>query len=1038
MTAAASTSFLNRRRSAALIGAGSTAAAPRRVVGRSTEFQRVTALPRRVAHPDVTGLLTEWLRVDMSIDPPLGVPKILKPVQTWAIWEAITYGGILGNIGVGGGKCVCADTEIFDGASRRTVLEMVGEVFPVATKTADHKIAYGAATAFESGRKECVRLELADGTEVKLSSDHPVFTPNGWVHAGQLSKGMLVGTPRSIPAPLSTTAISDDEVVLAAYLLSDGGVSQQTTSFTNITPEVVEEFCHVTGRLADNGKNPGKHWKNRNGAVLKNGSDKDYHVRGLLWFRRKWGINGLAKRKRLPASFWGLSVEQVALFLNRFWACDGYMEDNGFGITLASEKMIDDIRFLLLRLGIHSTKHFKTAKCDGKAFQAWRVAISGQAAVLFAQRVGPVLGKEAAFAKTLAKLLSTKRNTNYDVVPIGRPEGRGIADELGLPRHAVRECLALTDGQLLGREKFAEFTTTLGYKGQFAWLAHADLTWEKVEAVTLIGMHAVYDLSVPETGCFVGNGVVLHNTLVSYVLPFAMEAQRPILLVPGNLKKKTDTDFKSFAGHWRSHPNLRVITYQTLSRVGAEKLLETVVPDLIIADEAHFLKNTGAGCTRRVKRWMAAHPTTRFINMSGTLTRRSIMDYSHLSQWALKDGSPLPQSLQDLLDLADSVDEGIPDEERPDPGALWTWCQPGETPRQGFRRRLLETPGVVASESPLVKKEDGTDVALNIIERIPLHIPPIIGEALDLLRSSQQTPSGDELTCATEIAARARELALGFYYRWNWPNVTDPALRAVMGHTGLCQRGCNKDHVWLDARKAWRKFVRTVIKNSQHSGRPLDTEQHVALAVINGQVIDLDGTYKTWVSVRDRWDTEKLKQAVWVSDFIVKDVERWVRSCQKVGRKGIVWAESLALLKLLHESMPDVPFYPSGDNRIVEAGADPNAKTCIAAMSHGTGKNLQTFNCNLTVEVSTSGNDWEQRLGRTHRSGQEADEVTDEVYLHSIEMWEAFEQARRDAAYVEETWKQVQRLSYATIAVSPVSEVISRARTKDPLWFKPA
>lgn len=533
-------------------------------------------------------------------------------------------------------------------------------------------------------------------------------------------------------------------------------------------------------------------------------------------------------------------------------------------------------------------------------------------------------------------------------------------------------------------------------------------------------------------GGVIGNlGVGTGKTLLTYVMPVALDAQRPILLVPGNLRKKTELDFKSYAGHWRGHPNLRVITYQQLSRVSSEKLLEQIVPDLIIADEVHFLKNTSAGCTRRVKRWMEAHPDTKFIGLSGTITRRSIMDYAHLSKWSLKDGSPLPQSLNDLMDWADALDEGVPPEQRPEPGALMSFCQPGETARQGYRRRLLETPGVVASESPLVTKADGTDVSLNIIERQLYNVPVAVGDAVLKLRSTWETPDGEILMTALEASARARELALGFFYRWNWPTV-DPAVYAQQGHSVKCPPTCRKDHVWLEARKDWRKFVRAVIKNSQASARPFDTEQQVALAVKAGDIIAPNNVYYNWTAVRDRWDTDQLKQAVWIDDFVVKDVERWVKSCQKVGQKGIVWVESLALLEKLHAALPNVPYYKSGNNGIMQA-----TETCIAAMSHKTGKNLQQFDANLVVEISTSGNDWEQLLGRTHRSGQQADEVTAELYLHTVEMWEAFDQARRDSAYVEQTWKQVQRLSYATIAVTPPEDVIQRAVAKDPLWFKP-
>jgi len=68
----------------------------------------------------------------------------------------------------------------------------------------------------------------------------------------------------------------------------------------------------------------------------------------------------------------------------------------------------------------------------------------------------------------------------------------------------------------------------------------------------------------------------------------------------------------------------------------------------------------------------------------------------------------------------------------------------------------------------------------------------------------------------------------------------------------------------------------------------------------------------------------------------------------------------------------------------------------------------------LVVSVKPSGRDWEQLLGRTHRMGQEADEVECWVYLHTEELRAGMAKAFVDAKFLEETLG-VQKLNYADI-----------------------
>lgn len=424
---------------------------------------------------------------------------------------------------IGWGKCVAGDTEVYDvGEGRRRRADEGGR-FIVAAKGADHRIGGFAAEARPSGRKECVRLVLAGGQQITLSKDHRVFTANGdWVEAGRLLVGDLVATPRRLPPPRKVLRVSDDEVKLVAYLLADGGCSGSTVSFTNAEPKILSEFAALVRSVGDYSKyRVPTGWAHKGVGVTKKktqhaGRATELLARGVKWLVQERGLGELSKDKRLPAEFYGLSDKQIALFLNRFWACDGSVYTGSpakVEVCLASEGLIDDVRFMLLRLGVLSRKYEKEKfyrDVDGEAyrFRAWSLVVSGSGPIrAFLEMVRPVLGKEKACAEMLRWARRTPPNTNVDVVPIGRAAAKAVSQE-----HGGRHHLAAPGGQLLSRAKFERWVRSVGYRGSQAWLASNDLMWDRVKSIEDAGVLSVYDLSVPRVENFVANGIVVHNT----------------------------------------------------------------------------------------------------------------------------------------------------------------------------------------------------------------------------------------------------------------------------------------------------------------------------------------------------------------------------------------------------------------------------------------------------------------------------------------------------------------------------------------------
>jgi len=506
------------------------------------------------------------------------------------------------------------------------------------------------------------------------------------------------------------------------------------------------------------------------------------------------------------------------------------------------------------------------------------------------------------------------------------------------------------------------------------------------------------------------------KTLVSLLVSSMLDWQRPVLFVPAGLRDKTvRVDLPALARHWRLPANLDIRSYEELSRVAfADYLSKRRVPDGIICDEVHALKNRGAARTKRLLRYFAEFPQTEFVGMSGSIVNRSLMDYGHLTLLGLKDHAPLPHGFIELKTWADVLDEGVADEARPKPGALLDLCAPGEEPRDGYRRRLLETHGVISSP------DLSTNVGLQIFEEAMPDMPQPVVDAFVRLRNTAELPGGEMCATALEQVRHAKELVLGFYYRWVWP-------------------GGVRDDEWLEARRAWRSFVRKTTMRS-HGGRYYDTELQVANGVRAGELLCPNDEYWTWVGVRDnrkaKWGaSEPPKETVWLSRYMVEAVEAWVKESDKhtpPGAKGpgsIVWVESIGFLDELRKRGHTC--YGAGENGIVY---EDGSRSVFASMAHTVGKNLQAFSKMLFTSPLTSGKAWEQALAREHRPGQTADDVDVHVYLGCRETWWAFWNARKDARYIEATLGQRQRLNQATIVVTEEQEVVKRHDGGSPLW----
>lgn len=484
---------------------------------------------------------------------------------------------------------------------------------------------------------------------------------------------------------------------------------------------------------------------------------------------------------------------------------------------------------------------------------------------------------------------------------------------------------------------------------------------------------ALHDIGV-NGGGFLPLDVGEGKTLISLLAAYVLDARTPLLLLPATLIQKTAREMRELARHWLIPTNVRMMSYQMLGLVQSARDLELYAPDVIIFDESQKVKNRDAAVTRRVERYLDAHPETKVVAMTGTIMRKSLRDFAHTLRWALKDMAPVPLQDHEVDEWALCLDDRIENEfQRVEPGALLELAKPEEiaeygelvAARRGFRRRLRETPGVVASAAT------GTAVDVGLtIQPLKYDVSPAMSGHFEVLRNEKVAPNGDELWEAADVWRHAKEMALGFYQRWDPPPPEE----------------------WRAARKAWFQFVRGVLSRS----RTWDSPEHVAQACDMGKLPNAQ--LEAWRKIKDTFVPNPVPN--WVDDSALQVCIRWMRQ-----GPGLVWTEHVPFAERLSK-MTGAKYYGAkglaADGQFIDDG-DPNKSVIVSVDANREGRNLQRkWSRNLITSPMEGADVWQQLLGRTHRPGQMRDVEVD-VLLGCAEHARAWTKAVAGAFAIRDT-----------------------------------
>jgi len=446
----------------------------------------------------------------------------------------------------GSGKCVTGDTLItLENGKQTEIKELYRHKESVIGLTDELKIqTLKKDDFFEREVEKILEIKLRSGKEIKLTPEHPLLTIEGWKPVQELKKGTRIAVPRTIPA-FGNKQMKENKVKILAYLIAEGHLGNQFVLFSNADEKIMNEFKESVYEFDSNLKMlpHGKYAvrvsqikkemdlsnvvRNSSGQFTSTGYVVAQKSSLMKWLEEIELYEKRSQNKFVPDEIMELEKEQVNLFLNRMFSCDGTIHKINkttnwqISVCTVSEKMSKQLHHLLLRFGILSKIRHKKTKVNGKIGNAYEIVINGDNTIKFIQEIGFFGEKEKKQKTALKEMAAKTRNPNVDTIPKEiwnqfKPKNwHQMGRKFG---YKQIKSMHNTVNYAPSREKLLKMALIEENK-EIQKIAESDIFWDEITEIKEIKEKTkVYDISVPEFHNFLANDIIIHNSYVLGVL----------------------------------------------------------------------------------------------------------------------------------------------------------------------------------------------------------------------------------------------------------------------------------------------------------------------------------------------------------------------------------------------------------------------------------------------------------------------------------------------------------------------------------------
>jgi len=434
-------------------------------------------------------------------------------------------------------KCVKYDTNIqlYNGEIKKIKDIAVGDC--VLSINDDLKLKKDKIVSkVYSGKKRVRDIIFDSGRTISITDNHRLFNIHGEVCGSNIKIGDKLALPRRLPCYIANNSMKDEEAVFLANIIAEGCLSKTaklkkskgysfSTTYTNFDKEVVDDFKNACAKL---------------GFEIEESKRKGhYRIRGATKYLRDFGLGGcLSTEKLIPDKVFKQNNKFLSLFISRFIATDGWISKYSCaaGITLANEKLVDQLFTIFLRLGFRPYKQDKPNNKSG----AWAVVIHGIDQMIKLSKFD-LLHKNKKLENTINKFKSAKRCPNFDTIDKEwKKYLKNITPYFLRTKYSIRVDNNKHNTTRDKLNKVADIDNNKYLKN----LANSDIFWDRVKSISDYYDTDTYDIETEKYHNFVANNVLSHNSsIISTILPLwciAYNKKKFILIISDTVNQAID------------------------------------------------------------------------------------------------------------------------------------------------------------------------------------------------------------------------------------------------------------------------------------------------------------------------------------------------------------------------------------------------------------------------------------------------------------------------------------------------------------------
>lgn len=426
------------------------------------------------------------------------------------------------------GKCLDEDSEVTDlntGMSIKVkdIVKKDNIFSPVSLNDNLQQSKKNKYSIGSNGIQKTYELKTVGGYEVIATDNHPFLTINGWKELKDLNVNDYIATINKLNIePYKDLPL--EEVIFLAYMIGDGSCVDRLYfhNENNIITTEMNEVLKIYDCSLKTYKNRGKY----DYVIISNNNKENKAITTI----NKHGLRGrYSHNKFIPKDIYGLTNEKIAVFLNRLFSTDGCIsaindkkkrQTVSIRYSSTSEKLIKDIRMLLMRFGIksHVGKYNNLTPDKKKGRDIYVLSIKRLDSIkIFLEKIGMV--RDIDKQDKLLKYCLSNWNDKYTKIPGDILEYiEEVCKEKDINYRELMLCCGLRLEHLRKRPKVVQkkIIENVANELEDDYLLHivnSNIYWDKIKSIEYAGERNTYDLSVEcDRNFLCGQGIVTHNT----------------------------------------------------------------------------------------------------------------------------------------------------------------------------------------------------------------------------------------------------------------------------------------------------------------------------------------------------------------------------------------------------------------------------------------------------------------------------------------------------------------------------------------------